>query len=252
MFNIKRVAKWQVVLFLAAIIILFIFLERGYAYKPFPIREDDNQKIAYLTFDDGPSRNTIKILDILDEYGIKATFFVMANSEPEAKEGYEEMINRGHVIALHTFSHNYGHIYTSSEAFFENIEKLEDFLWDNYQIKSNILRFPGGSKNISSRIYGGPGIMNKIAEECNEKGYRYFDWNVDSRDGDGPYVSVERITSNVLRGAKNHKKAIILLHDINSMKNTVTALPNIIKGLQEQGFSFGVIDEYTEDMQFRR
>ena len=216
-----------------------------------PIIEEEQRKIAYLTFDDGPSRNTIRILDILDEYGIKATFFVMANETPEGLVGYDEMIKRGHQIALHTYTHDYRHIYTSKEAFFENINQLEAFLSQRYNIKTNLLRFPGGSKNVSSRQYGGSHIMTDIKVECVKRGYRFFDWNVDSKDGISPYVSVSAITSNVLNGAKNKEKAIILLHDINVMTNTVTALPHIIKGLKEQGFEFGIIDDKTEDMQFK-
>ena len=216
-----------------------------------PIIEEEQRKIAYLTFDDGPSRNTIRILDILDEYGIKATFFVMANETPEGTVGYDEMIKRGHQIALHTYTHDYSQIYISKEAFFENINQLETFLSQRYNLKTNLLRFPGGSKNVSSRQYGGSQIMTDIKTECIKRGYRFFDWNVDSQDGISPYVSVSAITSNVLNGAKNKEKAIILLHDINVMTNTVTALPNIIKGLKEQGFEFRVIDDKTEDIQFK-
>ena len=215
-----------------------------------PIIEQEEKKVAYLTFDDGPSRNTIRILDILDEYDVKATFFVMANDSPEGKTGYNEMIKRGHQIALHTYSHNYADIYTSMEAFFHNIEQLESFLAEGYNIRTNVIRFPGGSKNVSSRQYGGPNIMKDIKEECVKRGYRFFDWNIDSKDGISPYVSVGEITSNVLSGARNKDTAIILLHDINAMTNTVTALPNIIKGLQEQGFIFKVISDKTAEMQF--
>lgn len=215
-----------------------------------PIIEKEKKKVAYLTFDDGPSRNTIRILDILDEYGIKATFFVMANETPEGLVGYDEMIKRGHQIALHTYTHDYREIYTSKEEFFENINQLEAFLSQRYNIKTNLIRFPGGSKNVSSRQYGGSQIMTDIKDECAKRGYRFFDWNVDSKDGISPYVSVSEITSNVLNGVKNKERAIILLHDINAMTNTVTALPNIIKGLKEQGFVFEIINNKTEDMQF--
>ena len=215
-----------------------------------PIIEQEGKKVAYLTFDDGPSRNTIRILDILDEYDVKATFFVMANETAEGETGYKEMIGRGHKIALHTYSHNYADIYTSKEDFFQNINRLEAFLEERYNIRTKLIRFPGGSKNVSSRQYGGPNIMSDIKVECAKRGYRFFDWNIDSKDGISPYVSVGEITSNVLRGAKNKDTAIILLHDINAMTNTVTALPAIIIGLKEQGFIFKVIGDETEDMKF--
>ncbi|MGM9922919.1 MAG: polysaccharide deacetylase family protein [Bacillus sp. (in: firmicutes)] len=217
-----------------------------------PIRmEKKDSKVAYLTFDDGPSKNTIPILDILDKYNIKATFFVMANDSAGGMRGYKEMIERGHAIALHTYSHDYTKIYVSKDAFFRNINQLETFLWKNFSVKTNILRFPGGSKNSSSKIYGGPAIMQQIISHSKEKGYRYFDWNIDSKDGISPAVSVYSITSNVLNEARNKKEAIILLHDINLMTNTVAALPKIIEGLKEQGYTFGVIDDETEEMQFK-
>ncbi len=216
-----------------------------------PFKENNpNRKVAYLTFDDGPSSNTIPILDILDKYGIKATFFVMADESEEAKEGYLEMIKRGHTIALHTYSHDYKEIYVSPEAFFRNIEKLETFLWDNYKIKTDILRFPGGSKNRSSKIYGGPQIMESIKKECRERGYKYYDWNIDTTDGISPAVSSYTIESKALAAAKNNKEAIILMHDIGLMDNTVTALPKIIEGLQKQGFEFDVIGDQTKEMHF--
>ena len=208
------------------------------------------EKVAYLTFDDGPSSNTIPILDILDEYNIKATFFVMADESETAMAGYREMIKRGHAIALHTYSHDYRKIYTSPDAFFDNIAELEKFLFDRFSIKTNIIRFPGGSKNVSSKQFGGSSIMQTIIEECEKRGYRYFDWNIDSTDGVSPSVSVHTITTKVLSGAKGKDKAIILLHDINLMDNTVTALPQIIKGLKQQGFTFDVISEWTEQMKF--
>ncbi|MFS0781602.1 polysaccharide deacetylase family protein [Bacillus sp. 1P06AnD] len=210
-----------------------------------------NGKVAYLTFDDGPSLNTIPILDILDKYKIKATFFVMANPSEEGILGYEEMIKRGHAIALHTYTHDYTKIYTSTDQFFQNISHLESFLWKNFSIKTKILRFPGGSRNSSSKIYGGPGIMRDIIKESKEKGYTYFDWNIDSKDGISPNISIYTITSQVLNGARGKDQAIILLHDINAMDNTVKALPTIIEGLKEQGFTFRVIDEHTEAVQFK-
>ncbi|WP_081707562.1 polysaccharide deacetylase family protein [Bacillus massiliigorillae] len=258
--NGKRIMKVIAITFtiIGAMLLTFFCNDEANAVKAIqtkdilPIDEsDENRKVAYLTFDDGPSKNTIPILNILDQYKVKATFFVMANSAPEAKVGYKEMIKRGHAIALHTYTHDYREIYVSKDAFFQNIERLEKFLKDNYSIESNILRFPGGSKNVSSKIYGGPTIMTQITSQCETRGYRYFDWNVDSKDGISPTVSVQTITSNVLNGAKGKEKVIILLHDINLMKNTVTALPTIIEGLKSQGFAFDVIDDKTEEMQFK-
>ncbi|WP_050615262.1 polysaccharide deacetylase family protein [Bacillus testis] len=246
-------------LFVVVIILLTVvgFATEGYAagavddgLLPEEAREAEG-KVAYLTFDDGPSSNTIPILDILDEYKIKATFFVMANPSEEGMQGYREMMKRGHAIALHTYSHDYRKIYTSPDQFFHNIAQLETFLQKNFSIRTKILRFPGGSRNSSSKLYGGPGIMRKIIDESKKRGYTYFDWNIDSTDGISPAISVYTITSKVINGAKGKEKAVILLHDINAMDHTVTALPTIIKGLKKQGFSFDVIHEGTQAVQFK-
>ncbi|WP_163102701.1 polysaccharide deacetylase family protein [Peribacillus alkalitolerans] len=233
-------------------LLLTVNVEGSSIYDGTTILKDQSKyrKVAYLTFDDGPSLNTVPILDILDQEGIKATFFVMGHDSTYAMKGYKEIIKRGHVLALHTYSHDFTKIYRSSSQYFEDLHKLEDFLWKNFRVRSNIVRFPGGSKNISSRQYGPYNIMSDLETELEKKGYRIYDWNVDSKDGISPTISEYTILSSVLRGAAGKQTAIILLHDINEMKNTVRVLPNMITALKEQGFEFEVISEDVEQMQF--
>ena len=100
-------------------------------------------KVAYLTFDDGPSINTIKILNILDQYQVKATFFVIGNEEGYADKSYQEIIKRGHTLALHSYSHDYNLIYRSKNDFFKDLKRLELLLGDKYGAKTNIVRIPG-------------------------------------------------------------------------------------------------------------
>ncbi|WP_153126474.1 polysaccharide deacetylase family protein [Peribacillus tepidiphilus] len=209
-----------------------------------------NKKMAYLTFDDGPSINTIPILNILDEYNIKATFFVMANNSSYAKSGYKEMMKRGHTVALHTYSHDFSKIYRTKESYFSDLGKLEKFLEDHYNLRTKMIRFPGGSKNKSSRQYGSSHLMRDIIEELDSKGYTYYDWNIDSKDGISPSISENTIITSVLNGAKNKNIAVILLHDINSMKNTVRALPDLIEGLKEQGYVFDVISPNIHEFKY--
>lgn len=209
------------------------------------------RKVAYLTFDDGPSQNTIPILDILDKYHIKATFFVMANRQSYAKHAYEEMIRRGHTIALHSNTHDYRVIYRSKEDFFKDMGKLESLLDHQYSINTKLIRFPGGSNNMLIQRYDKKSIRTDIISELEKRGYTYFDWNVDSKDGISPMISQQTITQSVLKGAKKHKQAVILLHDIDDMKNTVKALPDIISGLKNQGFEFEMLTENNGKVQFR-
>jgi len=214
------------------------------------IKSDQSLKKAYLTFDDGPSINTMKILDILDRYQIKATFFVMGNKEAYAEKSYREIVARGHSIALHSYSHDYNVIYRSKKDFFQDLKRLELLLSAEYGVKTHFVRLPGGSGNqLMYRAATRP-IIKGILQELKDTGYVYVDWNVDSKDGISPLTSQQTITQNVLSNAKHHKQAIILLHDINSMKNTVKALPTIIEGLKEEGYIFDIIDETTPQIQF--
>lgn len=213
-------------------------------------QQNKGQKTAYLTFDDGPSVNTAAILDILDKYGVKATFFVMWHEEPSADEAYKEMVKRGHTVALHTYSHDYEKVYGSSESFFRDMKQLETGL-AKYGVKSHLFRFPGGSRNLAVQHGPKKQAFEKIKEGLQQKGYIYFDWTIDSEDGFSPNVSRERIARKVLKEAGEEKEmAVILLHDIHAMKNTVKALPDIIEGLKAQGYSFDRITEYTPAVQF--
>ncbi|MFF2286777.1 polysaccharide deacetylase family protein [Peribacillus butanolivorans] len=215
------------------------------------VKSKEDQKIAYLTFDDGPSTNTMDILDILDRYHVKATFFVKGNEEPYAKQCYKEMISRGHEIALHSYTHDYSIVYRSTESFFQDLNRLETMLEKEYGVKSRIVRIPGGSNNHLRHQVTTKPIINGILQQLSEKGYIYFDWNIDSTDGISPSISEQQIITSVKRGLKDQKHVNILLHDINSMKNTVKALPDIIENLKREGYTFDTIDETTPKIQFK-
>lgn len=211
--------------------------------------QNKGQKTAYLTFDDGPSLNTLPILDILDKYHVKATFFVMGNEEGYADGAYQEMAARGHTLALHTYSHNYEVVYGSRDKYFADMALLEKML-KKYGVHSRIVRFPGGSRNLAVQRSPKKEVLASIKSELKKRGYIYFDWDIDSTDGYSPSVSKQTIVSNVLNGTEDQEQIVILLHDINSMKNTVRALPDIITGLKAKGYQFDSINEYTEKVQF--
>ncbi|MBR8645990.1 polysaccharide deacetylase family protein [[Brevibacterium] frigoritolerans] len=134
------------------------------------LKSKANQKIAYLTFDDGPSLNTMDILNILDRYHVKATFFVKGNEEPYAKSCYQEMISRGHSIALHSYTHDYSIVYRSTESFFQDLNRLETMLQEEYGIKSRIVRLPGGSNNRLRHQASTKPIINGILQQLKKKG----------------------------------------------------------------------------------
>ncbi|MFL0246657.1 polysaccharide deacetylase family protein [Candidatus Clostridium stratigraminis] len=206
-------------------------------------------KTAYLTFDDGPSDNTIKILDILKENNIKATFFV--NGHPESKLIYERIVNEGHTLANHTYSHDYEAVYKTIEGFNKDKQKLDDFIFAITGIRPQILRFPGGSNNHVSYNYGGVDFMDKLTKYEKQLGVKYFDWNVDSSDAAVFTQAKDKIVSEVLNGSKNKKQAIILMHDSKPKTTTAQALPFIIKGLKDQGFRFSVLSPKVNGVQFK-
>ena len=199
------------------------------------------EKIAFLTFDDGPSRNTERILNTLKEYDIQATFFVNANTTEFGRRMYRRMIEEGHAIGNHTYSHNYSKIYRSVDAFFEDFMQKEDFLYETVGVRPKIVRFPGGTNNQVSWRYGGREIMGEISQELLKRGYSYFDWNVDSRDASTALLPKDQIVSSVINGVQGKNTVNILFHDSHGKTTTADALPEILDKLIEMGYSFEVI-----------
>ncbi len=212
--------------------------------------EGISNKNAYLTFDDGPSRNTVKILDFLKANNIKATFFVLGVEGQDAV--YKRIVDEGHTIALHTNTHKYNEIYLSVDTFMKDINDLSKTIEDATGVVSDVLRFPGGSNNTISYHYGGKDLMDKIIETTNSKGLVYFDWNVDSMDASANKQSKDIIVQSVLDGARGKEHAIILMHDAAVKTTTVDALPEIVEGLRKQGFSFDKITSDTKPIQFKK
>lgn len=204
------------------------------------LREENsnNKKIVYLTFDDGPSSNTSKILDILKENNINATFFVNGSNTEYCKAIYKRITNEGNAIGNHTYSHNYRYIYRNKENFIKDFYKLQNLIKETTGVEPNILRFPGGSNNTVSHNYGGKKIMKELTRHMDEKNYAYFDWNVDSTDASVPLQDKDKIIDSVLNNSINLNKAIVLMHDSGRKNTTVEALPEIIKELKSMGYEF--------------
>ena len=192
-------------------------------------------RVCYLTFDDGPSDNTLKILDILDRYNAKATFFVIGNT---GKLDYVKQIHaRGHVVGLHSDTHRYEIIYRSTDAYFADLDAISSKVEQLIGIKSKIIRFPGGGSNGVSKQYC-KGIMTRLTNQVKAKGYAYFDWNVSSGDASGNNVPANQLVSNVLTQAKNKNSICVLMHDNAAKKTTVEALPAMLEGLASMGYRF--------------
>ncbi len=195
-----------------------------------PDRVDPGDKVVYLTFDDGPGPYTAELLDVLDRYNVKATFFVVDT-------GYDETIGeehrRGHTVAIHTASHNYSSIYASEEAYFSDLNKISDIIYTQTGHRPTQVRFPGGSSNTVSSF--NPGIMTRLTQDLTDLGYEYYDWNVLSGDA-GETTDTDVVVQNVIDGISNHNVSIVLQHDIKGF--SVAAVERIIIWGLSNGYTF--------------
>lgn len=196
------------------------------------------EKVIYLTFDDGPSKNTPKVLKILDQYKVKATFFVTGNGGKYTKY-IGEAFNAGHKIGAHTYTHNYK-IYKSKKSYYKDLNKIQNLIVKQTGQKTDIIRFPGGSSNTVSRHYK-KGIMKKLTKDVRKKGYQYFDWNVSSGDAASVNPKTSRIVKNAKKG-KSKNTIVLLMHDSKPKTHTVKALPKIIKYYKKKGYVFKTLD----------
>lgn len=198
--------------------------------------------MIYLTFDDGPSNVTSKILDILKEKNVKATFFVI-----NADSSYDSLIKReydeGHTVAVHSYTHNYAYVYKSMDNYFTDLDKMINKVHDITGDYTKIIRFPGGSSNTISRRYQ-KGIMTNITKEVLSRGYHYFDWNVDCDDA-GSAQNSSQVYNNVVNNLSYNKTNVVLMHDFNSNLKTVNALSDIIDYGLSHGYTFAAIDMET-------
>ena len=183
---------------------------------------------VYLTFDDGPSIYTEQILDILKEYHLKATFFVVGKTDSRYDSVYQRIVEEGHTLGMHSFSHKYNEIYDSEEAFAKDFEMLRSFLKEKTGVECTFSRFPGGSSNTVSNV-----DMNRLITYVNEQGITYFDWNISSGDAKSGYISKNQIIQNSTESLENYEDAVILLHDSGERKETLEALPELIEKIQE-------------------
>ena len=196
-------------------------------------------KVVYLTFDDGPGAYTAQLLDILDKYGVKATFFV-TNQYPAYQNLIGEAHRRGHTIALHTYSHNYS-IYSSETDYYNDLKLINDICVAQTGVQPTIVRFPGGTSNTISSKYCS-GIMTRLSQSLAYHGYLYSDWNVSSGDAGGT-TSSSGVASNVINGIQNQDVSIVLQHDIKSF--SVNAVEQILAWGLANGYTFLPMSEST-------
>ena len=181
---------------------------------------------VYLTFDDGPSIYTNDILDILDSYNVKATFFVVGKEETNAEEALQRIVDEGHTLGMHSYSHKYKELYESMDSFTQDFARIRDYIYQATGEESVCYRFPGGSSNTISEI-----DMHDFIDYLDSQGVEYYDWNVSSGDGGSMKLSTDTLLENCTKDIDTRDTSIILLHDSAEKPTTVEALPDIIENI---------------------
>lgn len=204
-----------------------------------PISQPDvvypNGKVIYLTFDDGPGKHTERLLEILDRYNVKATFFVV-NSKRYIGV-LDKIAAKGHSIGIHSVTHKW-EIYSSESSYLKDLYGMQEIIRDQTGITTTLMRFPGGSSNRVSQKYC-LGIMTKLARSVTDRGFQYFDWNVDSSDAGGVNTA-DAVYENVISGIKKHDVSVVLQHDVKEY--SVDAVERIIIWGLKNGYSFMSLD----------
>lgn len=207
-------------------------------------KDTGNKKIIYLTFDDGPSKKTIDVLNLLDLYEIKATFFVVYKDDEFSNSVYQEIVNRGHTLGIHSASHDYKKIYESVDAYLSDFNKMYEHIVKLTGYKPTLFRFPGGSINSYNS-----GIYMEIISEMTRRGFTYHDWNVSAQDASDK-ATEKSIYDMVVNAALKHNKSIVLMHDSANREATVKALPRIIDELYAKGYAFDKLSETVNPFLF--
>ncbi|RKM55539.1 polysaccharide deacetylase [Butyrivibrio sp. X503] len=197
----------------------------------------EGTRYVYLTFDDGPSIYTDEILDILKEKNVKATFFVCG--KPKYEDCYKRIVNEGHTLGMHSYSHKYSDIYASTDAFREDLKNLRVYLYNTTDTWSKYYRFPGGSSNNVSKA-----DMNELVGILDNEDITFFDWNISAGD-DKAGITKDDICANIVNNIPKFKHCVVLMHDAADKKATVEALPEIIDAIN--GMDDTVMIPITDD-----
>lgn len=209
--------------------------------------DDSTQKIVYLTFDDGPSDNTDRILDVLKQENVKATFFVSAQfgTKEERAQRMRRILEEGHTLGLHTYSHDYGKIYASIDAFLSDLNEINEEVYAATGYQADLIRFPGGSANSHNR-----NICERLSKEVTRRGYTFHDWGVSCGDPEGEELSVYQILRKTLEVCEGQEKTEVLFYDTPVQNSTVDALDELIQVLRSDGYELRALDGTIRPIQY--
>ena len=203
-------------------------------------------RVCCLTFDDGPSANTDRVLELLDRYGIQATFFVVGTSAatPAGQERMKQIVAAGHALGMHSWSHDYKTISSSVDAFLADFDRLYQYIYEVTGARPSVYRFPGGSLNGYDR-----GVYQEIVAEMARRGFVYYDWNASAQDATAVPRPAWEIAADCLRGV-GRELVVVLCHDSAARGTTVDALPAVIEGYQRAGYTFSSLHPGVEQVTF--
>lgn len=200
------------------------------------IKNESDKKIAYLTFDDGPYYATHDFLKVLKNYKVKATFFTIGldketcfdNRSKGCHELYKKVVDGGHTIANHTYSHLiFNGLYNNASSLITQVKKQESLIKEKTGVTTNIFRFPGGSG--SAKAYG---VFDSAVTELRKNNYGWVDWSASNGDGGEPGTKAQALAR--FKGEINENIEVVLFHDYN--KVTLSMLPEAIEYLQSKGY----------------
>lgn len=210
-------------------------LNSGTAYK------ETNTKIAYLTFDDGPSKNTPLLLQTLQSLNVKATFFVIGLNCQRFPNEVKAEAAAGNVVGIHSWTHNYPYIYANMNNFKQDFNELRDYLTQQMGTAPTICRFPGGTNNTVFRKYTKEAIMQEAVQFAQSQGVRPIDWDADAGDAEIPIPTKDQIVQRITKEIGHKTRPIILMHDFGNRTSTIEAIPAIVQALKAQGYSFSTL-----------
>lgn len=234
----KRIVVLMSIVLIAVLCCVFLYMNRTQ-----PVSAAVNQYKVYLTLDDGPSRNTEKVLNILKENNIKATFFVVDQTNDYEISLYQRIVTEGHSLGLHSYTHDTKKIYASGDNYIEDFERLRDHIFDETGVSPKISRMVGGSH---SRLCP-EDVRIQVVDYFTDNGYACYDWDIDPLDSGAQVLPADTIAKNIIKAAekKQNQDLVILLHDDGVRKTLPDALNIIIPYFIEHNYVFDTLDADT-------
>ena len=224
-------------------------VSRKFSYDAAQVQKS-GPKIAYLTFDDGPSQNTALLLKTLKGLDVRATFFVVGTNCLKYPDAVKQEAAAGHAVGIHSWTHQYSYIYANLTNFMQDFYQLKQYLTQQLGTAPDICRFPGGTNNTVSLRYNKNHIMKQIVGQVEAADVRPIDWNASVEDAVKQKSTSNQMARRVIQQIGSQHRPVILMHDIGRNTRTIGALPQMVRQLRAEGFSFGILTAKTPAIMF--